>query len=94
MIAVNHPQAGIYCIGLDPSIDPTTAVLVATPEYYESNQSFSGSSTTSDAIVVVAKTSYTCPAGELRVLTGQRTFSNGAITGNPLADEAFFFIVG
>jgi hypothetical protein len=92
--AVHRIAGGVYCIALDQSIDRSTAVMIATPEFYGSATSFSNDGYDSNAIALVARVNVGCPAGEIKVVTGRQHFVNGALAGNQLADEAFFFMVG
>jgi hypothetical protein len=94
-----RPQTGTYCLTLDPSIDPATAVLV-TGKDHDSNDT----SLTNDDVSVVewSKNNGSCP-GKFAVLTfvyfGDNVDNDTAAGGNTAGDdlapdnEPFVFMV-
>jgi hypothetical protein len=91
---VSHTAGtGIYCIALSAGIDPTTTVLVATPDFNGDSTNFA--SNASQAVVEWLSDATNCP-GQMEVLTGSRRES-GSTPVNSVNltedDEAFSFVV-
>jgi Collagen triple helix repeat (20 copies) len=91
VVSVSHTlSSGIYCIKLVSSINPNTAVVVATPD---NASDFTGFFANADQAIVEFKSSGAdCGAGTLEVITGIRYESSGNVD-TELGDEGFSFIV-
>jgi hypothetical protein len=66
VVAVSNPSAGTYCVKLASSIDPSTATLIASPEYGSDNTSYLGDQL---AHVEWWAGAPDCPSGQMEVRT-------------------------
>lgn len=66
VVAATHPDTGIYCIALDPEIDPEKAVLVVGPDSADNETSTGGED---QSFVEWNSEGTDCPAGALEVFT-------------------------
>jgi hypothetical protein len=85
--------SGVYCIQLDPSINPAGAALLASSDYEYSNSAFNGTNHDTNAIALPRSSNLSCPSGTLEVMTAEQQFFGGALSGIFPADEGFFFMV-
>ena len=93
---VTNPTAGLFCIGLASSIDPTGTVLIVAPDYNGDSTDLPGTNA-SQSVVEWDSSGPDCSAGQFEVRTGYRneTTSGGNVTGVNLAatNQAFSFVV-
>lgn len=98
VVSVKNPNPGLFCIGLDPSIDLTTAGLVATPDVSQGVTDYG--SNASQTFVEFNSEGTGCGSWGLQVMTGYRQVTtSGSADGdvrkvdNVMANEGFFFVV-
>jgi hypothetical protein len=94
VVSVLHTLgSGIYCIELDPSIDPKTTSVLTTPDYEYSQTVYHGTGNDLTALAMPRSSNLSCPTPRIQVFTAVQQFGNGAFAGNFANDEGFFFIV-
>lgn len=102
IVAVEHPSTGVYCIMLDPSIDPSTTIPIATPDFNQDDTNIGANESQSIVEAGDANSPHlSCPAGTMGVATLAHTVNTTTISGqqvvsgtdNELQDEPFFFAV-
>jgi hypothetical protein len=99
VIGATRPQTGTYCLTLDPSIDPATAVLLTSADYDGNDTSLTDESV---SVAEWSKTNGSCP-GKFAVVTfvyfGDAIDNDTAVGGNTLGDnleptnQPFIFMV-
>jgi hypothetical protein len=88
VVSVAHPNVGVYCILLDPSITFSASGAVLSPNYPDD--------TTGN--FAIAHTEFVsqpvdCPAGNYVDVRTYRVTANGTNLVNTLSNQGFFFVV-
>jgi hypothetical protein len=91
--SVTNPTTGVYCVSLKASIDPSTAVMIPSPNYRDDSTSTSTPGNVAhvewDGYVQTASGS--CPVGSLVVLTFELV--TGSSGGLSYTEQGFEFVV-
>jgi hypothetical protein len=96
--AVTNPSDGAYCIRLEPGIDMAATVPIVTLSA-SGGTDFPAPPTDNDdqgIVEALPNVNSVCnglPGTDFQVQTGVQFFEGGALDGNTLGDQPFFFVV-
>lgn len=95
VVALTHPDLGVYCIALTPSIDPASTVLVVSRDFYGGGTSFGDNA--AQGFVEWNSSNANCPAGTFEAITGYQSVAtqggNVVDVSVTAADLSFSFVV-
>ena len=98
VVSVTSPFSGVFCITVEPFINPATTGMVVIPDYHYDDTTYATNGATS--FVEYDSFAPNCPAGTFQVRTESQTeVTSGSPDGDVRTvnanqvDEPFFFIV-
>jgi hypothetical protein len=94
VVSITHtPGSGVYCIQLDPSIDPASVAMLTSLDYDYSQTTYHAAGNDWTALALPRSSNLGCPSGKVEVYTAVQDFSSGVFAGNYVTDQGFFFLV-